>query len=60
MKPNYSHTYDTCAHSLKRKDAPWRVTSGCENRVRLSIGRHHELPNHTICLTCPFYCEGKT
>ncbi len=58
MRPNYAHTYDTCAHSLKRKNAPWRVTSGCENRSCLSIGRHHELPNRTVCISCPFYCKG--
>lgn len=58
MRPNYSHTYESCAHSLKRKDAPWRVVSGCGNRLRLSIGKLHELPTRTICLTCPFYRKG--
>ena len=55
MKPNYSHNYRTCAHSLKRESAPWRVTGGCKNRACLCTGRHYELPNHTLCLTCPFY-----
>lgn len=55
MKLNYSHTYRTCAHSLKRESAPWRVTVGCENRARLCTGRHYELPNHTLCFTCPIY-----
>lgn len=59
MKPNYAHTYETCAHSLKRKDAPWRVTSGCGNQLCLSIGSRHELPCRTMCLTCPFYEEQK-
>ena len=54
-RPDYSHTYKTCAHSLKRKNAPWRVTGGCGNRARLFTGRHYELPNQTACFTCPFY-----
>ena len=57
MKPNYSHTYETCVYSRKRNNAPWRVNSGCGNRARLFTGRHYELPNHTVCLTCPFYCQ---
>jgi len=40
---------------LKKKNAPWRVTSGCDNRVRLFTGRHYELPNCSVCVTCPFY-----
>ena len=40
--------------------APWRVNSGCESRARLFTGRHYELPNSTICCTCPFYCEDKS
>lgn len=55
MKPNYAHTYATCAYSLKRKSAPWRVTSGCDNRACLFTGRHYELPNTSVCLTCPLY-----
>lgn len=58
MRPNYSHTYATCAYSLKRKNAPWRVTSGCESDLRLTIGKYYELPNRTVCLTCPFYHKG--
>ena len=53
-KPHYNG-YQTCIHSLKRENAPWRVTSGCGNRACLRIGRHYELPNRTVCLTCPFY-----
>lgn len=56
MRPHYDHTYRTCAHSLKRQNAPWRVTGGCGNRARLFTGRHYELPNNTVCMTCPFYC----
>ena len=52
--------YQTCVHSLKRKNAPWRVTSGCENRACLSIGRRYELPNDTLCVTCRFYCRDKS
>ena len=59
MRPNYYHTYQNCAHSTKRKDAPWRVTSGCENRARLYTGRHYELPNSSVCHTCPYYDEDK-
>ena len=55
MRPNYTHTYETCAHSRKRKNAPWRVTSGCGSRARLFTGRHYELPNSSICVACPFY-----
>ena len=55
MKPDYSRTYRTCVYSLKRENAPWRVTGGCGSRVRLFTGRHYELPNQTVCLTCPFY-----
>jgi len=53
-KKNYSG-YQTCAYSLKRENAPWRVTGGCENRARLFTGRHYELPNCSVCVTCPFY-----
>lgn len=56
MKIRNVHGYQTCAHSRKRKQAPWRVSSGCENRARLSTGKHYELPNFSICMTCPFYC----
>ncbi len=55
MRKYHYGGYQTCAHSLKRKNAPWRVTSGCENRTCLKIGRHYELPNSTGCVTCPFY-----
>ena len=58
MRPNYAHTYETCAHSLKRKNAPWRVTSGCDNRAVLFTGRHYELPNSSICVACPFYHQN--
>jgi len=47
--------YETCAYSLKRKNAPWRATSGCDNRARLFTGRHYELPNCSVCVICPFY-----
>lgn len=57
MRPNYDHSYRTCTHSLKRENAPWRVTRGCENRARLFTGRHYELPNSSICSTCPFYSK---
>lgn len=56
-KRNYSHTYEACVYSRKRKKAPWRVTSGCGNRLCLFTGRHYELPNNTVCPTCPFYCR---
>ena len=56
MKIRNPQRYETCTYSLKRKNAPWRVTSGCDNRACLFTGRHYELPNHTVCMTCPFYC----
>lgn len=59
MKKLHYNGYQTCIHSLKRENAPWRVASSCENRARLSIGRHYELPNYTLCVACPFYCEDK-
>ena len=55
MRKQHYGGYRTCAHSLKRKNAPWRVTSGCDNRACLFTGRHYELPNSTVCVTCPFY-----
>ena len=60
MKIRNPQGYETCAYSLKRENAPWRVTSGCDNRVRLFTGRHYELPNHTVCITCPFYRRDET
>ena len=51
MKIRNLHGYETCVHSRKRKQAPWRVSSGCENRARLFTGKHYELPNSTICMT---------
>ncbi len=59
MKLRNLHGYETCIYSLKRKNAPWRVTSGCGNRACLFTGRHFELPNCTVCMTCPFYCKGE-
>lgn len=59
MKPNYSHTYQTCVYSKKRENAPWRVTSGCECQARLFTGKHYELPNQTVCSTCPFYSKSE-
>ena len=56
---DYSHTYRTCIHSMKRANTPWRVTSGCESRVRLFTGKHYELPNQTVCMACPFYCKNE-
>lgn len=55
MRKQHYDGYQTCVHSSKRRNAPWRVTSGCGNRARLFTGRHYELPNYTLCLTCPFY-----
>ncbi len=60
MKIRNSQGYQTCLHSRKRKQAPWRVDNGCDNRARLFTGRHYELPNSTICMTCPFYCKDKS
>ncbi len=56
-KPNYSHTYQTCAYSMKRKEAPWRVSSGCEGPLVIFTGRHYELTSSSVCCKCPFYCR---
>ena len=60
MKIRNPQGYQTCLHSRKRKQAPWRVDSGCDNQACLFTGRHYELPNFTICMTCPFYCKDKS
>ena len=60
MKIRNPQGYETCVHSLKRKNAPWRVTSGCDNRGCLFTGRHYELPSYTVCMTCPFYCRDES
>lgn len=60
MKPDYSHTYQTCAHSMKRKNAPWQVDGGCGSPVRVFTGTRYELPYHTACFTCSFYCKDKS
>lgn len=60
MRIRNLYGYATCVHSQKQKQAPWRVTSGCENRARLFTGKHYELPNSSICCACPFYCEDKS
>lgn len=59
MKIKNLRGYKTCVHSAKRKNAPWRVTSDCDNRACLFTGRHYELPSNTVCMTCPFYCRDK-
>ena len=60
MKIRNPYGYETCVHSRKRRQAPWRVDSGCENRARLFTGKHYELPNSSICCACPFYCKDKS
>ena len=60
MKIRNLHGYETCAYSLKRKNAPWQVTSGCDNRARLFTGRHYALPNHSVCMTCLFYVRDES
>lgn len=55
MRRNFDHTCETCVHSLKRKNAPWRVTDGCNERLYLFTGRHYELPNKSVCNICPVY-----
>ena len=57
MKLKHLYGYETCVYSKKRKQAPWRVSSGCQNDVRLFTGRHYELPNTSVCMTCPFYIK---
>lgn len=55
MKRWNTKGYETCIHSMKRKNAPWRVRGGCESSLRLFTGKHYELPNRTVCMICPFY-----
>lgn len=52
--------YETCVYSKKRRQAPWRVSCGCDNQACLFTGRHYELPNYTVCLTCPFYRRDRS
>ncbi len=52
MNPSYSHTYQSCVFSMKRERASWQVVSSYGNYTRLFTGRHYELPNKTVCLTC--------
>ena len=37
---------------MKRERASWQVVSSYGNYPRLFTGRHYELPNKTVCLTC--------
>lgn len=55
MRIRNLYGYQTCVYSRKRKEAPWRVDRGCGNQTRLFTGRHYELPNRTVCMTCPFF-----
>lgn len=57
MKCNFDHSYMTCLHSKKRKNAPWKVTSGCGSQYRMYMGKYYDLPHNTVCFTCPFYAE---
>ena len=59
MKIRNVYGYETCVYSRKRRQAPWQVSSGCDNRARLFTGRHYELPNRSVCMTCPFYRRDK-
>ena len=52
--------YQTCIHSMKRKQASWKVQDSCPNRARLFTGKHYALPNTSICMTCPYYCRDKS
>lgn len=55
MKMRHYDGYETCIHSMKRKDAPWRVHSSCESPLKLFTGKHYELPYSTACVKCRFY-----
>jgi len=59
MRNYHFNGYQACVHSLKRENAPWRVTGGCDNRARLFTGRHYELPNCSVCVACLFYCRDE-
>lgn len=51
--------YETCINSKKRKNAPWRVHDSCPNRARLFAEGHYALPNKSVCMTCPYYCQDR-
>lgn len=55
MAKYHFNGYETCIYSMKRKNAPWKVRSGCENPLRKFIGKGYELPYSTACITCKFY-----
>lgn len=51
--------YETCVHSMKRKQASWRVHDTCPNPARLFAEYHYALPNKSVCTTCRYYCRDK-
>ena len=59
MKIRNIYGYETCIHSMKRKQAPRRVTSGCDNKNRIFTGLRYEIPAPSMCMTCRFYEKEK-
>lgn len=55
MRPFHPNGYETCIHSRKRKNVPWKVCDSCSNPGRLWCAKGYELPYKTMCLNCPFY-----
>lgn len=55
MKINFSHTYETCVHSKKRKQADWKVFNNCPHPNRVFTGKGYALPNTSMCLRCRDY-----
>lgn len=55
MRPFHTNGYETCTHSRKGKNAPWKVYGSCPNPGRQPSFKGYELPYKSICLTCPYY-----
>ncbi len=61
MQPFHPCGYETCIHSRKRENAPWKVYDSCPNPGRILIGKRYELPYKSMCLDCSAYIsDSKT
>ena len=57
MRPFHPNGYESCVHSHKKKNAPWKVYDSCSNPGRLPRIKGYELPYQTMCMNCPFYSQ---
>lgn len=55
MKMDFSHTYDTCVHSRKRRNADWKVFGSCPHPDRIWAGKCYVLPHTSLCPRCRYY-----